>query len=77
MSINTRDDLDLFRIAKAKQLIRDANNKIKVITLWNCMETIGYDMVEQKERIASLEKAKERLENYCRQQYINLLIQSK
>lgn len=75
MSINTSDDLDLYKIAKAKQIIRIADHKIITVMLWNSLKTIGYDIGEQQERILSLKRAKERLENYCRQQYINLLIQ--
>ena len=70
VTINTSDDLDLYKIVKAKEIIRIADNKISAVMLWNSLKTIGYDITEQENRILSLKRAKERLENYCRQQYI-------
>jgi len=65
----------LYKVCKAKELIRDAEDSIKIIEKWN-PQGIFFEPKEQRERIARLNKIIARLRNYARNETINLLTQS-
>lgn len=74
-AIGFKDFPTLYRIAKAKQLIRDAESSISVIEKWNT-GGVFFESKEQHERIAKYRKMIERLRNYVRNQCIILITQS-
>ena len=62
----------LYRIAKAKELIRDAKDRKAIVEKWDT-GGVFFEPKIQHDKIVFYIKAIERLENYCRNQIINLL----
>ena len=75
MSIGFDKSPTLFKLAKGIELIKIAESKIHCISQWNHIDTIFFDLTQQRERIESLQKARERLKSYCQNQCIILLTQ--